>query len=40
MHAVSTPEDSLVFGGNFLHSSAIETQLLVNEIEGSIYEFI
>ena len=28
-----TPEDSLVFGGNFLHSFAIEKQLRVAQIE-------
>ena len=27
IHAVYTPEDSLVFGGNFLHSFAIEKQI-------------
>ena len=29
IHAVYTPQDSLVFGGNFLHSSAIVNQLQV-----------
>jgi len=33
MHAVYTPIDSLVFGGNFLHSFSIEKQLRVAEIE-------
>ena len=33
IHAVYTPEDSLVFGGNFLHSFAIEKQLRVAQIE-------
>ena len=33
IHAVYTPEDSLVFGGNFLHSFNIVTQLRVWEIE-------
>ncbi|KAG9003942.1 JmjC domain-containing histone demethylation protein 1 [Tulasnella sp. JGI-2019a] len=33
IHAVHTPEDSLVFGGNFLHSYNIVTQLRVREIE-------
>ncbi|XP_059047248.1 histone lysine demethylase PHF8-like [Achroia grisella] len=33
IHAVLTPCDSLVFGGNFLHSYAIEMQLQVYEIE-------
>lgn len=27
IHSVWTPEDSLVFGGNFLHSLNISTQL-------------
>ena len=27
IHAVSTPKDSLVFGGNFLHSLNIQLQL-------------
>ena len=26
IHAVYTPEDSLVFGGNFLHSLAVQKQ--------------
>ncbi|KAF8526841.1 jumonji protein [Hysterangium stoloniferum] len=33
IHAVYTPIDSLVFGGNFLHSWNIGTQLRVREIE-------
>ena len=33
IHAVYTPSDSLVFGGNFLHSFAIETQLRVAQVE-------
>lgn len=33
MHAVYTLEDSLVFGGNFLHSLSIENQLRVSKIE-------
>ena len=33
IHAVYTPEDSLVFGGNFLHSYAIEKQIRVAQIE-------
>ena len=33
IHAVYTPEDSLVFGGNFLHSFAIEKQIRVAQIE-------
>ncbi|KAG8217341.1 Clavaminate synthase-like protein [Butyriboletus roseoflavus] len=33
IHAVHTPADSLVFGGNFLHSYNIGTQLKVIDIE-------
>ncbi|KAI8998935.1 Clavaminate synthase-like protein [Trametes punicea] len=33
IHAVYTPVDTLVFGGNFLHSYNIPTQLRVREIE-------
>lgn len=33
IHAVYTCEDSLVFGGNFLHSFGIEMQLRVWEVE-------
>ena len=33
IHAVYTPRDSLVFGGNFLHSFNIEQQLRVAEVE-------
>ncbi|VDD94636.1 unnamed protein product [Enterobius vermicularis] len=33
IHAVFTPRDSLVFGGNFLHSLSIPMQLRVYEIE-------
>lgn len=33
IHAVYTPTDSLVFGGNFLHSLNIQTQLRIYEIE-------
>ncbi|KAJ3974162.1 jumonji protein [Lentinula raphanica] len=33
IHAVYTPEDTLVFGGNFLHSYNIQTQLKVRDIE-------
>ncbi|KAK1800159.1 hypothetical protein P4O66_000196 [Electrophorus voltai] len=33
IHAVYTPEDSLVFGGNILHSFNIPMQLTVHEIE-------
>lgn len=33
IHAVYTPEDTLVFGGNFVHSYCIETQLRLRDIE-------
>ncbi|KAF9532383.1 jumonji superfamily protein [Crepidotus variabilis] len=33
IHAVHTPVDTLVFGGNFLHSYDVPTQLRVREIE-------
>jgi F-box/leucine-rich repeat protein 10/11 len=33
IHSVFTPEDSIVFGGNFLHSYAIEKQLRVAQVE-------
>ncbi|KAG8200194.1 hypothetical protein JTE90_024977 [Oedothorax gibbosus] len=33
IHAVYTPEDSLVFGGNFLHNFGIEKQLRIAEVE-------
>ncbi|KAK9305490.1 hypothetical protein QLX08_003504 [Tetragonisca angustula] len=33
IHAVYTPQDSLVFGGNFLHSFGIEKQLKVAQVE-------
>lgn len=33
IHAVYTPEDSLVFGGNFLHSYGIVKQLKVAQVE-------
>ncbi|CAH1103341.1 unnamed protein product [Psylliodes chrysocephalus] len=36
IHAVYTPVDSLVFGGNFLHSLNISMQLSVYEIEKKI----
>jgi len=35
IHAVYTPTDSLVFGGNFLHSFAIENQLRIAQLEDS-----
>ena len=33
IHAVYTPENSLVFGGNFLHSFGIDKQLRIAQIE-------
>lgn len=33
IHAVHTPEDALVFGGNYLHSLNIDIQLAVYRIE-------
>jgi F-box/leucine-rich repeat protein 10/11 len=33
IHAVFTPKDSLVFGGNFLHSFGIEKQLRTAQVE-------
>ncbi|XP_014211893.1 jmjC domain-containing histone demethylation protein 1 [Copidosoma floridanum] len=33
IHAVFTPDDSLVFGGNFLHSFGIDKQLRVAQVE-------
>ncbi|WVQ79596.1 hypothetical protein IAT38_001696 [Cryptococcus sp. DSM 104549] len=33
IHAVYTPEDTIVFGGNFLHSYDIDTQLRMRQIE-------
>jgi len=36
IHAVYTPEDSLVFGGNYLHPFAIERQLKVAQIEETL----
>ncbi|EIN07626.1 jumonji protein [Punctularia strigosozonata HHB-11173 SS5] len=37
IHAVWTPEDALVFGGNFLHSYNMSTQLRVRDIEISTH---
>ncbi|GFR58760.1 lysine-specific demethylase 2B, partial [Elysia marginata] len=37
IHAVYTPKDSLVFGGNFLHSYNVENQLLVSRVEDKTY---
>ncbi|KAF8185034.1 hypothetical protein K438DRAFT_1837300 [Mycena galopus ATCC 62051] len=33
IHAVSTPQDTIVFGGNFLHSFAMPMQLKIRKIE-------
>jgi len=33
IHAVFTPDDSLVFGGNFVHSFNIPRQIKISEIE-------
>ena len=33
LHAVYTPEDSLVFGGNYLHTCAVHTQWAVWRLE-------
>ncbi|KAI8453946.1 hypothetical protein BY996DRAFT_6414297 [Phakopsora pachyrhizi] len=35
IHAVYTPTDSLVFGGNYLHSLNIPTQLRIHQIENN-----
>ncbi|CAB4039222.1 jmjC domain-containing histone demethylation 1 [Paramuricea clavata] len=35
IHAVYTPEDSLVFGGNFIHCFNVERQLRICDIEES-----
>lgn len=35
IHAVYTPLDSLVFGGNFLHSYGIDKQLKIAQVEDS-----
>ncbi|KAL3084281.1 hypothetical protein niasHS_009769 [Heterodera schachtii] len=36
IHSVYTPVDSIVFGGNFLHSYAISTQIRVSTLEDNI----
>lgn len=36
IHAVYTPEDSLVFGGNFIHMPGIKRQLACHEIENHL----
>ena len=33
IHAVYTPIESLVFGGNFVHSYSVETQMRVSDLE-------
>ena len=35
IHAVFTPEDSLVFGGNFLFSCAMESQIKIYQLENT-----
>ncbi|KAL0267255.1 UNVERIFIED_CONTAM: hypothetical protein PYX00_009581 [Menopon gallinae] len=37
IHAVYTPMDSLVFGGNFLHSFGIERQLKIAQVEDTTH---
>ncbi|KAJ1523891.1 hypothetical protein ONE63_010445 [Megalurothrips usitatus] len=37
IHAVYTPSDSLVFGGNFLHAFSIEKQLRVAQVEDTTH---
>jgi hypothetical protein len=44
IHAVFTPKDSLVFGGNFVHAHSLEMQLTIYRLEkkmrvGSEYKF-
>ncbi|KAF1758129.1 hypothetical protein GCK72_014587 [Caenorhabditis remanei] len=36
IHAVYTPEDSLVFGGNFLHLGNVEMQMRVYRLENAV----
>ncbi|GAU93307.1 hypothetical protein RvY_05270-2 [Ramazzottius varieornatus] len=36
IHAVFTPEDSLVFGGNFLHDLAVPNQLAIMDMEDQL----
>lgn len=36
IHAVYTPEDSLVFGGNFLHSFSIPMQIRISKSEDTL----
>ena len=40
IHAVYTPEDSLVFGGNFLHALNIEGQIAISQLETRLKVFI
>lgn len=37
IHAVYTPKDSLVFGGNFLHSYGIDKQLRIAQVEDTTH---
>ncbi|XP_046682822.1 jmjC domain-containing histone demethylation protein 1 isoform X2 [Homalodisca vitripennis] len=37
IHAVYTPKDSLVFGGNFLHSYCIDKQLRIAQVEDTTH---
>lgn len=37
IHAVYTPLDSLVFGGNFLHAYSIEKQLRIAQVEDTTH---
>ena len=36
IHAVHTPVDSLVFGGNFVHRHSLEMQLTIHRLEGQM----
>ena len=38
VHAVYTPEDSLVFGGNFLHGFHTKTQIAVSQSASHLVE--
>jgi hypothetical protein len=37
IHAVFTPVDSLVFGGNFLHSFSMPMQLCISDVENKTH---
>jgi len=37
IHAVFTPQDSLVFGGNFLHSYAMSRQIQIARVENATH---